>query len=237
MNAPQAPHFERFELRTTSVAAGRGFYETVLGSAFWGPRVHASALPERVLALGAKPHWVGHLSVDDPLAVAARIIERGGEQRGPTLSDAAGAPYVFLRDPFGAMLALGAKGGEPAEHAAAWHILHTTDHEQALAFYVELFGWHQREEGELPGLDGARHRKFAWDATGEAVGSVTNAARSPAIHRQWLHFFRVPEVARACGVVRANGGLALEPVRSENGDVFAAADDAQGAAFGLHQRA
>jgi predicted enzyme related to lactoylglutathione lyase len=237
MSIPRSTRFERFELRTTNVPAARDFYERVLGAAFWGPRMTASALPERALALGAKPHWAGHLGVDDPLAVAARVVERGGQQLGPTLHDAAGVPCVFLRDPFGAMLALGARRDDPAEHAVTWHLLHTTDHEQALAFYVELFGWHPLEEGALPGVQGARHRTFAWDKSGSAVGSVTNAARLPAIHRQWLYVFGVTDLTRACEVVRSNGGLALEPVRSDDGGLFVAADDAQGAAFDLHQRA
>jgi len=237
MSSPRSTRFERFELRTTALSAARDFYEQVVGAAFWGPRVSATALPEQALARGAKPHWVGHIGVDDPLAVAARVVKRGGQQLGPTLRDAAGVPYVFLRDPFGALLALGAKRDDPAEHAVTRHLLHTTDHEQAFAFYAELFGWHPLDEGELPGVEGARHRTFAWDRTGNAVGSVTNAARLPAIHRQWLYVFEVADVTRACEVIRGNGGLTLEPVRLGNGEVFVAADDPQGAAFDLHQRA
>lgn len=73
MTATLSPRFEHFELRTTDPTAARGFYERVVSAEFWGPRVSASALPERALALGARPHRVGHLGVDDPLAVAARI--------------------------------------------------------------------------------------------------------------------------------------------------------------------
>src|SRR5690242_15876202 len=99
MTATRCPRFEHFELRTIDPNAARGFYERVVRAEFWGPRSSVSSLPERALALGAKPHWVGHIGVDDPLAVAARLVERGGQQLGPTLRDAAGAPYVFLRDP------------------------------------------------------------------------------------------------------------------------------------------
>ena len=228
--------FQALELRTTDVAAARGFYAHVLGSDFWRPEVALSPLPERALAAGARPHWAGHLGVDDPLRCLELVVERGGQQLGPTLRDNQGAPYAFVRDPFGAMLALGARHDQ-AEDAASWHMLHVTDHEAALAFYVELFGWHPRQERELPGNEGHRHRFFAWNESGGVVGSVTNAARTPQIHHQWLHFFGTPSVSSACAAVRAHGALALEPTRTESGDAFAACDDLQGAAFGLHELA
>jgi predicted enzyme related to lactoylglutathione lyase len=176
------------------------------------------------------------LGVDDPLRSLSLLVERGGQQLGPTLRDSQGSPYAFVRDPFGAKLALGARRGD-AESPASWHLLHVTDHEAALAFYVELFGWHPREERELPGHEGHSQRFFAWNESGDVVGAVTNAARVPQIHDQWLHFFGTPSVSSACAAVRAHGALALEPTRTESGDAFAASDDPEGAAFGLYEQA
>lgn len=225
--------FQHFELRTTDVAVATNFYIGVCGSQFWGPGRVVSILPERALALGAKPHWVGHLGVAEPLAVAAHLIEQGGERLGPPRTDADGSPCVLLRDPFGAMLAVGARREAPAD-AASWHVLHTTELEAACALYERLFGWHFLEEGAVPGMKAFRHRPFTWQSGGRVTGSVTNAAKSASVHRQWLHFFAVTELERAHERVSREGGYALEPVTAPSGDRFVVADDAQGAAFGLH---
>jgi predicted enzyme related to lactoylglutathione lyase len=229
--------FQHFELRTTAVAVATNFYVGVFGAEFWSRGRVASVLPERALALGAKPHWVGHLGVDEPVATAARIVEQGGQQLGPARADADGSPSVIVRDPFGAMLALGPRREASPPNAVSWHVLHTTDLDPACAFYERLFGWHALAEEPVPGMRGVHQRRFAWEKGGVLVGSVTNAAASPSVHRQWLHFFEVPEIGRSVERVRREGGYALEPVTSRAGDRFAAVDDAQGAAFGLHQLA
>lgn len=228
--------FQHFELRTTDTAVATNFYVGVYGPEFWGPGRAVSVLPERALALGARPHWVGHLGVGDPLAVAGRLLEQGAERLGPARTEPDGSACVLLRDPFGALLAVGAARDEPAD-AASWHVLHTSDLDAACAFYARLFGWHFFEEAPLPGMETFRHRAFAWEADGEPAGSVTNAATSVLVHRQWLHFFAVTEVERARERVTREGGYALDAVIAPSGDAFVAADDAQGAAFGLHRAA
>lgn len=227
--------FQSFELRTTDLAVATTFYVGVFGAGFWGKERVASVLPERARSLGARPHWFGLLGVDEPLATAARIVAEGGEQLGPPRTGPDGSPCVILRDPFGAMLAVGARRAASPEQAASWHVLHTADHDAACAFYARLFGWHALEAEPVPGMRGTLQRRFAWEKGGKPVGSVTNAAQSPAVHRQWLHFFAVGELGRALELVGREGGYALEPVGSPAGERFCAADDAQGAAFGLHQ--
>ena len=227
---------QQFELRTTDVAVATNFYVGVYGSGFWSAGRVVSLLPERALALGAKPHWVGHLGVREPLAFAARLLEQGAEQLGPARADADGSSCVLLRDPFGAMLALGARRETPAD-AASWHVLHTTDLDAASAFYERFFGWHFLGAAPMPGMENFRHRPFAWEKGGPVTGSVTNAAKSASVHRQWLHFFAVSELSRAQERVTREGGYALAPVIAPSGDAFVAADDAQGAAFGLHRAA
>jgi predicted enzyme related to lactoylglutathione lyase len=229
--------FQRYELRTTDVPTAHHFYAGVLGSSFWSSTVVASTLPERALVLGARPHWLGQVGTDDPLAATASIVAEGGQQLGPTLADADGSPRVIVRDPFGAMLAVGVRREAPQREPVSWHVLNTTDHAAAVAFYARLFGWHVREEQELPGLSGFRHRPFTWEKGGRIAGSITNAARLPAVHCQWLHFFAVDELDRTLARVRAEGGSVLAPVTSPSGARFAPVDDTQGAAFGLHQAA
>lgn len=228
--------FQHFELRTTDIAVATNFYVGVGGAQFWEAGRVVSVLPERALALGARPHWVGHLGVPEPLVVAARMLAQGAEQLGPERMDAGGSVHVLLRDPFGAMLAVGAPR-QACANAAAWHLLHTADLDAACAFYERLFGWHFFDAAPLPGMGSFRHRPFAWEKGGDPTGSVTNAAKSASVHRQWLHFFAVGELERARERVIREGGYALELVMAPSGDAFVAADDAQGAAFGLYRPA
>ncbi|MES1171762.1 MAG: VOC family protein [Bacteroidota bacterium] len=223
--------FCRYELRTTDLDAARAFYADILGPDFWGGELSLSPLPAHTIALGARPHWLGHIGVKDIEATAGRFVAQGGQQRS-----APGAPVAVMRDPFGAIMALGRDLTIPSRASVAWHVLHCTDHQRAFASYAALFGWTAKElVDQPPELD--RHQVFAWDETARGVGSVANTARRPEIHPQWQFFFPVVDLESALAQVRARGGLALAPVRTFTGDLAAACDDPQGAAFGLLQAA
>ncbi len=231
-----AHRFFRYDLRTTDVAAARAFYAGVLGAAFWGDGVAVYPLPERVAAQGAPPHWLGHVGAPDAAATAAEIVAQGGQQLGPMQRGPDGSPHALLRDPFGARLAVSA-GAATLDHAPlAWHVLHAADHERAFAWYAARFGWTATEAFDL-GPEGGRHQLFAWDESRHSVGGVSNGARVPHVHPQWLFFFPVADLEAALARVRAGGGIALAPTRSPDGNLFAGCDDPQGGAFGLHQAA
>jgi predicted enzyme related to lactoylglutathione lyase len=141
-----------------------------------------------------------------------------------------------VRDPFGAVVALNSTTAPPERDLVAWHILHTRDYERAFSAYAGLFGWRPTELVDL-GSERGRFQWFAWDDLGAAAGSVSDAARSPRIHPQWLFFFRVADLEEKLAFVRARGGLVLEPTKTAKGDWVAPCDDAQGGAFALLQPA
>lgn len=220
--------FSRFTLRTTDLDRSREFYAAVLGAAFWGPDVVAVPLPTAAAARGAPPHWLGHVGVHDVADTVARIVARGGTQLGPPQRvDDRG--YTVVRDPFGAGLALEAEPAAADRGVVAWHLCTVPDDAAALAMYVEELGWTPITRDASP----TSQRRFAWEATGVAVGGFLGNADTPGVHPQWLHFFAVTDLDAALAVVRAQGGLALPPVRTDDGRRFAPCDDPQGAAFGL----
>jgi predicted enzyme related to lactoylglutathione lyase len=227
--------FCRYDLRTTDLAAARAFYPELLGPGFWQAPLSLSPLPEPARAAGAVPHWLGHVGVTDVEAAAAGFVALGGQRVGPTLRTADGAPFALLRDPWGALLAVSVVG-PPSREPVCWHQLVTADRQRALTLYAAAFGWTETGSVELGGGMGTSGT-FAWQAGAETVGGMASATRLPEIHPQWLFSFPVPDVTAAMGRVRALGGLALEPVRSSSGDLVAACDDPQGAAFALHQAA
>jgi predicted enzyme related to lactoylglutathione lyase len=60
-------------------------------------------------------------------------------------------------------------------------------------------------------------------------------ARLPQVHSQWLFFFATENLDKSLAQVRSSGGLTLPVVKTAEGNLVAACDDPQGAAFGLYQ--
>lgn len=230
----QPQRFCRYELRTTDLNAARAFYADVLGAQFWGPGVSLAPLPERAAAMGAPAHWLGHIGTGDVEAAAGKIVEAGGQRLGPSSKGADGSSVAVLRDPFGAVMAVGSDTPSPPPSAVAWHLLHVKDHERAFATYAGLFGWTATALMDLD-LAIGRQQLFAWDDSGESVGSVTDMARLPHVHAQWMFCFRVANLEDARVKVLARGGTMAESTLTPNGDLVAACEDAQRAAFALHQ--
>lgn len=141
-------------LRTTDAIAARAFYAEAIGLRLpdgmaTGSALEAWPLHERALARGAPPHWLGPLAVDDVQAVADRLVGLGSEPLGPTLRAQDGTPFAMLRDPFGSLIGIRARGGS-ANSPVVWHQLHTRDVDGAWALYHELFGWTHKQTRLVP---------------------------------------------------------------------------------------
>jgi uncharacterized protein len=227
------PRFVRYDLRTTDVDAARRFYANVLGESFWGPDIAVWQLHEQAIARGARPHWLGHVGsvLVDP--VASRLKELGGERLGPAI-DKGSHSYAVVRDPFGAVLAVSTEAPGESRGLVRWHLLHTNDHEKASATYASLFGWSPGPRLDL-GPPIGMSQEFSYESGEPAVGTITEGARAPSIHPQWLYCFGTSDLERAVDRVRSGGGVALPTARTPAGALVAPCDDPQGVAFALFQ--
>lgn len=216
--------FSRLDLRTIGAAAARAFYAAVLGhdrSVIW-------ELHEQALARGARPHWLGELGVADALATTAAFVARGAIQYSPPRAREGGHVAV-LRDPGGALLAVGSPAATAPAPEVAWLVLRTADVARAIADYRELFGLEVVARVDL-GAEG-EFAVFTWGPGGSPVGAI--GGLRPGVHPQWLYFFAVPDLDAALAAVRAGGGVALAPTRPPNGARACVCEDPLGAAFGL----
>ncbi len=230
--------FFHYVLRTTDVAAAREFYSAVLGNT----DAEIVQLHEQALARGARPHWLGFLDVAEVEIATAAFVARGAAPLGPKWVDPRGLEAAVMRDPGGAVVALGkpaaraarastAQDAEVSQPRVAWHLLSTVDVERAIANYRELFGWEFKEPVDL-GEHGVLH-PFAWRPGGVAVGALSDIAERPGVHPHWLFHFQVAALDLALEAVRAGGGLVVGPFTLQSGARVAVCDDAQCAAFAL----
>jgi len=226
--------FARCFFRTTDVAAARAFYRAVLGHEADG----IVELPAAAVARGARPHWLDVIDVSargTTEEVADRFIAAGATRLGPP---GASEPVV-VRDPGGVMVALGGTGA-PSSVEIGWRQLTTADAPRAARLYAEICGWSIGDEVDLGAV--GRSRPIVW-APGEASrAGITAIEDRPELHANWLSFFVVPSMEKAIREIVARGGKVVGPMTLPSsgpgaGDRVAACDDAQGAAFGILERA
>ncbi|HVT06388.1 MAG TPA: VOC family protein [Polyangia bacterium] len=221
--------FCRVQLRTTDVPAARLFYRALLED----EGADIVPLPVDAIARGARPHWLGHLGVEDAEATAQAFTARGATRLGPSRVAADGGTIAILRDPGGAVVALSTGSATQARADVVWQSLNTADLPGVTAAYCAVFGWQLTETLDLGAL--GRQQQFAWSAGGPSVGAMADIAGRAGVHPHWLFHFRVAALEPALAAVRAAGGVALDPITLPGGARVAVCDDPQGAAFALQE--
>ena len=232
--------FVRYELRTSDVAAARAFYAAVLGAEFWRAPFAVTTLPERAAVAGAPPHWLGWLGTADVEATVNAVVAHGGQRLGTPPSPQSTAAETLLRDPFGAVLGVGAAALTPGiDHAVAWHVHHGPEPARALTLYTALFGWVGDPAADaVAGANAVPQLRFRWAPGGALAGGFAAlAGGKQRVHPQWLHLFRVPDLEAAAAQVAAAGGRMLGRMPTPGGAIVSAGEDPQGAAFALWQDA
>lgn len=243
-----APGFSFYELRTTEPASAAAFYTEVAAlvlaapprGAERGPACFVDAhgrawgcvteLPAAARALGAPPHWLGHVGVADVESTVSRLVAAGAQPIGAPRVDVDGRPVVALKDVGGAPFALAYARSEPGASPVAWQELHAPSVDAAAAFYAAL-GW----SPATALVPGASYVAGGWGAAAARTSIVGSVTAESGIHPHWSFGFDVPSLARALDAVVRRGGRALVVGDHPSGARVAACEDAQGAAFTLRE--
>ena len=242
--------FAWYELMTTDVEAAKAFYGKVVG---WGTRQapdssytlftagQASAggltnLPADARKQGARPQWVGYISVDDVDGAVNRVKEFGGTIHVPPTDAGDISRFSVVADPQMATFIL-VKWSEPSQQPpidpgalghVGWHELFATDWERAFAFYREIFGW-QKVVADV----GPTGTYLQFSAAGQAVGGMFNKPVTAPV-AFWLYYFNVADVGAAAERVKGEHGTIREgPTDIPAGGRVACCADPQGAIFAL----
>ncbi|HTM03696.1 MAG TPA: VOC family protein [Vicinamibacterales bacterium] len=190
---------------------------------------------------GARPVWLGYISVSDVDAEIAAIEKDGGRtQMKPTDVPGAGR-MAMVADPQGAAIyvmkptpppdrpdAKSTAFSRTAPARCAWNELATSDPKKAFAFYARHFGW--TDGGSMP-MGEAGDYQFINDEDGMigAVQATTNNRPS-----MWTYYFRVANIDVAKKKIEAAGGTVMHgPQEVPGGDHIIIGTDPQGAMFAV----
>lgn len=239
------------DLQTTDPLAAQRFYGAVMGwtiAAVPGSAPYSVAsidgtmtaglkgLPDRARAMGAPPHWLSYVAVDDVQATTDKAIALGAVALLPPTTNGPGT-FAILRDPTGAAFAIwhspvsmgttlyGEHGG------VGWNELVSTNPAAARDFYTSLFGW-TAEHANMPGLDYTILKN-----QGEAIaGLMQLPAEAAGTPSYWCVYFVTDEVDETFDAALEAGATAIMPLL----DVptvgrFGFLTDPQGAMFALIQ--
>lgn len=256
----RAGGFIWYELMTPDPDAAAQFYGAVVG---WTVEAHSDPadgqdyrmivrsdggnaggvlkLTSEMQAGGARPVWLGYLSVDDVDAAVAAIEAEGGKVQMPATDIEVGR-IAMIADPQGAPIYLmkprppaGQEGmvsdvfaPMDAQHVR-WNELQSSDADGSVAFYTRHFGWTQ--EGDMDMGPMGKYRFVQKNGVG--IGAIM--PRMPQVpHSIWTYYAGVDDIDRATEAVKAGGGQVTDGPQEIPGGEFAVnAVDPQGAAFGL----
>jgi hypothetical protein len=112
----------------------------------------------------------------------------------------------------------------------AWFELFTTNTDDAVSFYGELFNWSLREWKSAP--EAKPYRMFC---VGEKPVAGLNTNDASATPNQWLAYVSVPDANSARTTMQAAGALVLQDEAMESVGRWVVAKDPQGATFSAFQ--
>jgi uncharacterized protein len=254
MNTGAPSRFSWYELMTPDVPAALDFYHRIFG---WQTKDSglpgmtytliqvgdlaiggSMALTPEMQAAGARPGWLGYISVDDLQAKVDELVAAGGKIIRPIFEVPGVIRFAIVADPHGAVFAMykGLVEGEtmtiPAPGtpgAVDWHELHAGDGAGAWEFYSKLYGW-----TKVDAMDMGSHGVYLmWAAGGPPIGGMmTRMPETPAPF--WLFYVCVEGIDAAIERVKQGGGAVIHgPMEVPGGSWIANCIDPQGGVFAM----
>lgn len=253
MSESKHGNFVWYEHLTRDTQAALAFYTEVVGwktQAFpeggdymmWvgsqGPLGGLYELPKEAEAMGAPPHWIGTVRVDDVHATAAKATELGGKiLKAPEEMPGVGR-FAVLADPQGATLSVFTPEGamqmhDPSKHGeVCWRELMTSDCEAAVAFYGALFGWKILDEMEVGPM--SKYRIFGLGE--EQLGGIMPVPSEARMPPMWCYYVNTEDFEATFERAKQHGAKVVHgPVDIPGGGRIVQLTDPQGALFALHR--
>ena len=183
---------------------------------------------------GPSDVWSVYLAVDDAAKSVEVAVANGATVIAPAMEVGDLGSMAVVADPSGAAIGMWQPGAHPgfgfvAETGApGWFELHTRDHDAAVAFYREVFGWETQPMGDSPDM----RYTLKMGPDGPEAGIMDAAATLiEGMPSYWSVYFAVDDADAALAKVTALGGSVLTPVEDTPNGNLATVSDANGALF------
>jgi len=245
-----------YELMTPDAEGAKAFYDAVVGwnisegaPEFGGYRMIGRSdggnaggvlpLTDEMQQHGARPTWLGYVSVADVDQAVAAIEQAGGKGLMPAfdipnvgrialVADPQGAPFYVMRATPPEPKAQSDVFSPTAEQRVGWNELSTTDPVAARKFYTGQFGWGSDEFMDMGEM--GEYRFLEQDGT--RIGALCGVMQGQ--QPKWRFYFRVPSIAKAKDTAEQKGGtIHMGPHQVPTGDYIVIGSDPQGAEFAL----
>ena len=195
--------------------------------------------------MGAPPHWIGYVTVDDVSQAVAAVTKAGGQKYHQEDIPNVGQ-FAVCADAQGAVFSpfhhTGRGSGQPesnerpAPYTFCWDELLTSDPDAAVRFYTTVFGWGS-EHMEMPGF--GRYTLLKRTGVKDEMGADKNAAGlmklPPGVPRPfWLTYVAVENADATVEKAKKLGATVTSPPMDiPNVGRFATMLDAQHAPFAV----
>lgn len=180
--------------------------------------------------------WSVYLAVDDAAATVDAATARGAQVIVPSMAVAELGSMAVVTDPTGAAVGMWQPGthpgfqrlGEPG--APAWFELATRDHDAAVPFYRDVFGWDAHVLSDSPEL---RYTTLG-DGEGASAGIEDASGHLPdGVPSHWIVYFSVEDTDDAVARATELGATVVTPAQDSPHGRFVALADPTGAVFRL----
>src|SRR6185295_2108298 len=245
-----------YELMTADPEGAKEFYDAVVGwtisegaPEFNGYRMIGRSdgksaggvlpLTDEMQQHGARPTWLGYISVPDVDQATAAIAQAGGKALMPAfdipnvgriamVADPQGAPFYVMKPTPPDPKAQSDVFSPTEQQRVGWNELNTSDPAAAREFYVGQFGW---DDSQFMDMGEMGEYRFL-EQNGTRIGALCGVM--PGGQPAWRFYFRVPSIAKARDAVEARGGtVRMGPMQVPTGDYIIIGSDPQGAEFAL----
>jgi predicted enzyme related to lactoylglutathione lyase len=195
-------------------------------------------LPEDAAKMGAPPHWMAHVKVQDTDATCTQVKKLGGKVVHEPSDIPTVGRFAIIQDPQGAMISIFKPSGDMKLHDMSkqgefcWNELMTTDSASAFNFYAEIFGWKKLSEMDMGPM--GTYRIFGMGET--QLGGMMTAPKDMKMPPSWLYYISTDNLDAAVDRATKKGGKLMNGPMDVPGGRIAQLTDPQGAWFALHMQ-
>jgi predicted enzyme related to lactoylglutathione lyase len=213
-----------------------GDYTMWVGSQ--GPLGGVMKLPSEAAKMGAPPHWMSHVQVENVDATISRVKELGGKlHHGPEDIPTVGR-FAVIGDPQGAFVSIFTPSAPMTAHDVSqagefcWSELMTSDMPAAFKFYSQIFPWKMLQDMDMGPV--GTYRVFG---IGERqMGGMMSLPKGAPMPPSWLYYTETPDLDAAIArATKQSAAVMNGPMDVPGGGRVAQLMDPQGAVFALHQ--